>query len=130
MMPRIKSGDTHCWVITEKEGVNEAIGLIDFRLSRNNLGNRGFWLAQEFQGRGYMSEAVDAINDFIFNAIKIESYQVCNALTNVGSRRVKEKTGAVFIGYDDLMHHNGETKTEIWEVTKESWLAARSLLTQ
>ncbi len=128
MMPRIESGDTHCWVITENGGNNEAIGLIDFRLSRSNLGNRGFWLAQDYQGRGYMSESVDAVNDFIFNGLGLEKYQVCNAVTNMGSRRVKEKTGALFTGYGELEHHSGERKAEIWEVTKESWLAAREKL--
>lgn len=128
VLPRIETGDTHCWVIVEQSGGEEAIGLIDFRKTKNNDGNRGFWIAQDYHGRGYMSEAVDAVNDFIFNALGLSSYEVCNVIGNIASRRVKEKTGAVFLGYGELEHHNGERKLERWEVTKESWLAARRIV--
>lgn len=115
-------GEQYNWAITEKGGTDELIGLIDFRTKLHNDGNRGFWMAIPYQGKGYMTEAVDAVNDFVFNVLGIQSYIVSNVASNIGSRRVKEKTGAEFLGYVELAHHTGETKTEQWKVTKESWL--------
>ena len=57
-----------------------------------------------------MTEAIEAVNDFVFNTLGIESFYVLNAPSNIGSRRVKQKTGAEFVGYAELPHHNGERK--------------------
>jgi [ribosomal protein S5]-alanine N-acetyltransferase len=40
----------------------------------------------------------------------------------VASRRVKQKTGAEFLGYVELAHHDGQTLAEKWRVTRENWL--------
>jgi hypothetical protein len=50
---------------------------------------------------------------------------VVNAKSNIGSRRVKEKTGAKFISHCKLEHRNGETESEKWEITFESWATIR-----
>ena len=50
------------------------------------------------------------MNDFAFRTLGIESFHVCNAASNVASRRVKQKTGAEFVGYIELAHHNGQTR--------------------
>lgn len=122
LLPRVESGDAYAWAITLKDGNDEAIGLIDFRLGTPLKGNRGFWIAREYQGRGLMTEALHVVHDFIFNVLKVESFVVCNAAANLASRRVKEKTGAVFIGHVDIPHHTGGSFSEKWLVTKESWL--------
>ena len=49
------------------------------------------------------------MNDFAFGTLGIESFHVCNAASNTASRRVKQKTGAEFVGYIELPHHNGQT---------------------
>jgi ribosomal-protein-alanine N-acetyltransferase len=69
-----------------------------------------------------MTEAITAVNDFAFNTLGIESFYVCNAATNVASRRVKQKTGAEFVGYVELPHHDGQSRSEKWRVTRENWL--------
>jgi hypothetical protein len=46
--------------------------------------------------------------------------------SNVASRRVKQKTGAEFVGYIELAHHNGQSKSERWRVTRENWLRLNS----
>ncbi len=69
-----------------------------------------------------MTEAITAVNDFAFQALGIESFHVCNAASNAASRRVKQKTGAEFVGHVDLPHHDGQSKAERWIATRESWL--------
>lgn len=126
LLPPMEKGEKFAWVITEQNSNDEALGIIEFRKEAGTDGNRGFWLAIEHHGKGYMTEAIDSVNDFLFNKAGIERYEVCNAKGNIGSRRVKEKTGAVFLRYGNVPHHNGVAVSEHWEVTKESWLAARA----
>jgi RimJ/RimL family protein N-acetyltransferase len=65
-----------------------------------------------------MTEAIAAVNDFAFDTLGIDSFHVCNVATNAASRRVKQKTGAEFVGYIELLHHNGQSKSEKWKVTR------------
>ena len=45
-----------------------------------------------------MTEAIASVNDFAFCTLGVESFYVSNAVSNVASRRVKQKTGAEFVG--------------------------------
>jgi len=69
-----------------------------------------------------MSEAITSINDYLFFDLGIEKFEALNVKSNIASRRVKEKTGAIFIGYRELEHHNGESVSEVWEITRENWV--------
>ena len=121
LFPRIESGDTHSWVLALKEGDGEAIGSIEFRLKKARDGNRGFWLAEPYWRQGLMSEALFPVHEFVFGALGVTEFTVCNAIGNDKSTRVKEKTGAVLEGIIDLPHHNGMDQAELWSVTKDSW---------
>ncbi len=120
-----KEKEDHTWAIVRKDGDDEAIGLIGFEDGETQYGNRGFWLAEPFWGQGYMTETVEAVNEFIFETLKIDSFIVCNALGNEKSRRIKEKTGAIFLEIVDLPHHSGINQSEKWLVTRESWLKSK-----
>ena len=62
------------------------------------------------------------MNDFVFLTLGLEDFYVCNAASNVASRRVKQKTGAEFVGYVEIAHHDGQSRSEKWRVTRKSWL--------
>jgi len=110
------------WILALRLGDGEAIGNIHFRpRAESAKGNRGFWLAEPYWNQGLMSEAIVAVNDFAFDTLGLESFYVCNAATNVASRRVKQKTGAEFVGYIELDHHDGQSRSERWRVTRENW---------
>jgi [ribosomal protein S5]-alanine N-acetyltransferase len=123
-LEKIAAGEEiYQWVLALKAGDGEAIGNIRFVSEADQpKGNRGFWLAEPHWNRGLMTEAIAAVNDFVFLTLGIESFHVCNVVSNVASRRVKQKTGAEFVGYIKLAHHNGQTKSERWKVTRENWL--------
>jgi [ribosomal protein S5]-alanine N-acetyltransferase len=109
--------ENYIWVLVPKDGPDEAIGSINFRrVEKGNKGNRGFWLAEPYWRRGLMTEAVNAVNDFIFGTLGVTEYFVCNAADNAGSRRVKQKTGAQFVGSVEIAHHSGGTRSERWVV--------------
>lgn len=121
VLPAVEKGDSIVWVITIKDHGDEAVGVLDYRADGRKEGNRGFWLAEPFWRRGYMTEAVTAMQDYIFLELGIEKMIVINVHTNEGSRRVKQKSGAKFIGIKEIEHRGGESKTEVWEITRESW---------
>jgi RimJ/RimL family protein N-acetyltransferase len=126
---KISAGEEiHLWVLVLKGGDGEAIGNIHLRRRAEGLkGNRGFWLAEPYWQRGLMTEAITAVNDFAFLTLGLDLFYVCNAATNEASRRVKQKTGAEFVGFIELAHHGGQTKSERWIVRREDWLRGRSV---
>jgi [ribosomal protein S5]-alanine N-acetyltransferase len=127
-LEKIAAGEEiYQWVLALRSGDGQAIGNIHFRPRADSpKGNRGFWLAEPYWNRGLMTEAIASVNDFAFATLGIESFHVCNAASNAASRRVKQETGAEFVGYVEIPHHDGQTKSEKWKVTRESWLGRSS----
>lgn len=125
---KIAAGEeVHHWMLVLRDGDGEAIGNIHFRLKpEGKNGNRGFWLAEPYWKHGLMTEAITAVNDFVFDVLGLESFHVCNVATNVASRRVKQKTGAEFVGFIENRHNNGETRSEKWIVTRANWRRSRA----
>lgn len=128
VMPNVKAGKENVWAITLKQKAHTFIGAISFGIQRGSREDRGFWLASKYHGYGFMTEAVAVINDFVFDELKLKKFKVTNAKSNIASRRVKEKTGAIFVRMEKGEHNSGDTDSEVWEVTKESWAAAKILL--
>ncbi|UGA42951.1 GNAT family N-acetyltransferase [Bradyrhizobium quebecense] len=126
-LDKIAAGEeSYQWVLVLRTGDGEAIGNVNFRpRADGRKGNRGFWLAEPYWNRGLMTEAIAAVNDFAFLTLGLDHFHVCNAQSNVASRRVKQKTGAEFVGFVELPHHNGESRAEKWKVTRETWLRDR-----
>ncbi len=83
---------TDCYAITER-GSDSVIGVIQTPLNWNRKAFIGYWLDQEHRGRGYMTEAVEAVKKYIFErtwADEIELYVYCG---NDASRNVAIKCG-------------------------------------
>jgi ribosomal-protein-alanine N-acetyltransferase len=108
------------WAITER-GNDSLIGVLDYIAEDQGMGNRGFWLGVPWHGRGYMTEAILAFQEYAFKDLKLERVVVENSVDNPASRRIKEKTGARFVGVVAGSFSNGGTQSERWEVTQESW---------
>ncbi|MEX0330754.1 MAG: GNAT family N-acetyltransferase [Puniceicoccaceae bacterium] len=114
------------WGIIEKTNPEELIGLIEI-WKPSNPDNRGFWLAEKHWGKGYMSEAADAVTDFAFNTLNWEKLILTNALGNERSRRIKEKAGAIRIRIEKAKFVDPDySESEIWELTKDAWTKIRS----
>lgn len=58
----------------------------------------GYWLAEEFWGRGIMTEAVTAFTDFWFDTFPLRRIYAEAYANNSASARVLEKAGFVFEG--------------------------------
>ena len=109
------------WGIFLKENPNELIGCIDL-WREGKPENRGFWLGKKFWNKGIMTEGNYPIIDYAFNQLGFEKLVFTNAVGNFASRKVKEKTGCILVDVKPAQFVNPKfTKTEIWELTKNSW---------
>ncbi|WP_413583483.1 GNAT family N-acetyltransferase [Bdellovibrio sp. HCB288] len=88
--------------------------------------NRGFWLGKPFWGKGYMTEAVEPVMNYAFNELGFDKLVFANAVGNLKSRRIKEKTGARLISVSPANFVNPKyIEHEIWELTKKEWAQRR-----
>jgi RimJ/RimL family protein N-acetyltransferase len=123
-LPAIDRGEEWHWTIRLKESPEVHIGAISLHGIRSD--NRGYWLGLPWQGRGYMTEAVAAINDFWFDALGFEKLRAPKAIENIASRRISEKTGMRIIALEERDFVSGKHMAEIWEITAEEWKAVRT----
>ncbi len=53
----------------------------------------GYWVTQDFRGRGLATEAAQAMIDYAFETLHAKRVYICHYEGNEGSRRVIEKLG-------------------------------------
>lgn len=122
LLPRVRRGAAHAWAICPK-GDAEPIGLLEWRCDAGPTDDhRGFWLAEAWQGRGLMTQAIVAFQDWIFCTLNHPQLVLHSAVANPASRRVKEKTGARIVDVVSLSHHGGNHETYRWVITRTDWL--------
>lgn len=123
VLPRIKAGTAMMWSICLKENTAHPIGLIEYRLKceAHHDGDRGFWLAEPYWRQNLMTEAVSALNDYVFDVLGRKKIRVQNYTDNTSSHRVKEKTGTTLLETKIVQWRGEDRETEIWELTSEDW---------
>ena len=118
--------DQWFWGICLKSAPVDLIGAIWLR--RNGTpSNRGFWLGKRFWQQGIMTEAAKPVTDYAFDVLGFERLILANAVGNHASRRIKEKTGAMFVRTEPAIYVNPRyTEREVWELTKGCWRAFKT----
>jgi RimJ/RimL family protein N-acetyltransferase len=87
----------------------------------------GFWLGKKFWGQGYMTEAVEPAMDYAFNSLDFNSLVFANAVGNIRSRRIKEKTGARLADVKPASFVDPQyTQHEVWTLSKDDWFKFRT----
>lgn len=110
------------WVLLLKDDPSEIIGAVDLWREAQPE-NRGFWLAHPYWGNGFMREATDVVTQYAFTDLGFEKLVFANAVGNIRSRKIKEKSGARLLEtrpaqFVDPIY----TEHEIWQLTKAEWL--------
>ncbi len=120
ILPR-QGQDRWLWVIALKSRPAEVIGAIDlWREGRPE--HRGFWLGRAYWGQGLMTEAVRPVLDHAFETLGFEVLVFSNAVGNLRSRRIKEKTGARFLRTEPATFVDPfYTEREVWELSRADW---------
>jgi RimJ/RimL family protein N-acetyltransferase len=78
-----------------------AVGGIGIRLGHDvhrHTAELGYWLGEEFWGRGIVTEAVGVFTDFCFNNFSLRRIYAEPFANNRASARVLEKAGFIFEG--------------------------------
>lgn len=121
--------EIYFWGIFLEEQPDWLIGTIEYRLFDDENENRGFWLAERHWGKGIMTRAVARTQDYVFFDLGKPLIRVRSRCTNLASRTIKEKTGAIRVGRGTLAYHDGMQAEDIWEITPQSWAEAKGKLT-
>ena len=123
-LPAMRHGTEWHWSIRLAACPAALIGAISLMDKEDD--NRGFWLDPVWRGRGFMSEAVEAVTEFWFATLQRPVLRVPKAAANLPSRRISERTGMRLIGRTERDYVSGRLPAEIWEITREAWQARRS----
>ncbi|RHB51956.1 GNAT family N-acetyltransferase [Exiguobacterium sp. AM39-5BH] len=86
-------------------------------------GTIGYWLRQDFQGKGIMSQALETIIDYGFRDLKLDKIEIRVATENVKSRAIPERFGFLEEGvlrqaewlYDRYVDH------VVYGLLREEW---------
>lgn len=122
-LPAIARGKEWHWSIRLKSTPEQLIGNVSLMDEQDN--NRGFWLGPQWQGQGLMSEASEAVTAYWFQNLGREVLRVPKAVANIGSRKLSERTGMRLIRTDEGNFVSGRMAKDIWEITRDEWLAQR-----
>ncbi len=122
----VQGKDRWMWAILLRDAPGDLIGLVD--LWRDGKPeHRGFWLGREFWGRGIMTEATAPVTDFAFDVLGFRELIFANAVGNVGSRRVKEKSGARLLRTEPSSFVDPQfTEQEVWVLTPQDWARSKA----
>jgi putative acetyltransferase len=86
----------------------------------------GYSLAEDCWGKGYMTEACNAVVDFAFREFDLVVIGICTGPENVRSQRVIEKCGFVFEGRQRKGYHifdGTDRDNMVYSMTREEWEA-------
>jgi ribosomal-protein-alanine N-acetyltransferase len=120
-LPAMERGERWDWTLRLKRDPPRVIGSIS--LMRGEDQNRGFWLGLQWQRRGLMGEACDAVTDYWFDVLKFPVLRSPKAIANEASGRISERQGMRIVATDEREFVSGRLPAEIWEITAEEWHA-------
>jgi RimJ/RimL family protein N-acetyltransferase len=123
-LPAVERGEQWHWTLRLRTAPDEHIGSIGL-IAKEDHATRGFWLGLPWHGKGFMTEAAAAVNDYCFDVLGFGVLRIPKAVANVTSRRVSEKTGMRVVSTEERDYISGRLLTEIWELTAEEWRARK-----
>ncbi|MEZ0326175.1 MAG: GNAT family N-acetyltransferase [Fimbriimonas sp.] len=125
-LTRIESREEYVWAIVRKGSEEEGlIGIISLTPAAK-VDSRGFWIGEEYWGKGYMKEASTAVTDFAFTELGMQELLLSNAEPNIASHRLKEAAGAEIISIQPTDYVGGTFPGVRWRLSAEAWAQNRA----
>ena len=98
--------DYYHWGIVMKDsgqiiGTGGALGINE----KHHSTELGYCMSRAYWGKGYMSEAVAAMIEYLFNTVGLNRITARHDPDNIGSGRVMQKCGMVFEGIQRQAHY-------------------------
>ncbi|OWJ89962.1 GNAT family N-acetyltransferase [Pseudomonas sp. A46] len=125
-LPAMQRGVQWHWSIRERAEPDQLIGVVSL-MDDERDNHRGFWLGVPWHGRGYMTEASEAVTDYWFGTLGKPLLRAPKAVANTASRRISERSGMRLLRTEERGYVSGRHLSEIWEITREEWLARQGL---
>ncbi|MGV8832380.1 MAG: GNAT family N-acetyltransferase [Devosia sp.] len=106
-----------------KETLVGGITLSNVRRRAAQFVNLGYWMGQQFAGKGIMTEAVAATLPFVFDTLNLHRIHAAFLPGNMASRRVLEKNNFVEEGFaEKYLQINGRWEDHVmFGLTKERY---------
>lgn len=89
-MQRNKDGNEYAFVIVHNEKVIGRIGVYKID-TQNKIGEIGYWLAENLQGKGIITKSCKAIIDFSFLDLHLNRIEIKCGTENFKSKTIPEK---------------------------------------
>jgi ribosomal-protein-serine acetyltransferase len=87
-------GTDHAFVILENGTVLGRIGIYKID-THNRIGEIGYWIAADAQGRGIITQACQAMIGYCFDTLQLNRIEIKCATENVKSQAIPERLGFV-----------------------------------
>ena len=125
-LPAIERGDEWHWTLRLKQEPARIVGAIG--LFRGEKNNRGFWIGLPWQGRGLMTEAVEAATAFWFEVLGFDVLRAPKAMVNTASVRISASAGMRLESEQEQAFVCGLLPAQTWVITKDEWLRRRDVM--
>jgi [ribosomal protein S5]-alanine N-acetyltransferase len=108
-------GDDHWrWGVIEGGRIVGTAGLVDVVRGALQVGNVGYWIARDHNGRGLATSAVADVVEFAFSEAALHRLEAGTLVDNHASQRVLEKNGFERFGLArKLLRVNGEWRDHV-----------------
>ena len=122
-----RNGTDYSFMLFEKTASGEVlvggITISNIRRRAAQFATLGYWMGEEFAGRGLMSEAVETLLPFFFDVLGLHRLQAAFLPHNIASRRVLEKSGFREEGYaENYLQIDGRWADHVlFALTRERW---------
>lgn len=120
-LPAMADGEQWHWSLRLRSANDILVGVICLMDEEDN--QRGFWLAPQWHGQGLMAEACAAVNRYWFQTLCRPEMRVAKASVDEASRRLSLAEGMRIVASRPHEFVCGTLEEEIWEMTREEWLA-------
>jgi ribosomal-protein-alanine N-acetyltransferase len=122
-----RRGTDFSFLVFEKAAAGEELvgGLTISNIRRRaaQFATLGYWMGEQYAGRGLMTEAVGVVLPFFFDALGLHRLQAAFLPHNTASRRVLEKNGFKEEGYAEYyLQIDGKWADHVlFALTRERW---------
>lgn len=96
--PDFEQGKSVTFAIALHE-TDAVIGAISLRIERFNRASMGYWIGTPYWGKGYCTEAAQAVIAYGFNELELNKIYATYLPRNPASGRVMEKAGMRYEGH-------------------------------
>jgi len=123
------SGRDLTLMLTPIKGKRDPIGAVSLELRGKDRLTLGYALAPQAWGKGYATEAVEAMVEAAFSLTPAVEINASVRVENPASRRVLEKVGFQFLatGPQGAPARGGLVNCDLLQITRAAWAARRAL---